>query len=156
MKMSVSEDGIGNWLNGMLNRASLVSGWLNRVAYPEMIKIQRVRWQTEGASQGAQWKPLKSENYRKYKLRKFADYPGAGSKLLIATNRLVDSMTGDNKNEHWKMVDVAKNRLEVGSFVPYGGYVDDERDITGLSDQAVDGLISELLDYLNDGVMKAT
>lgn len=146
MTIELTSDGISSYLKGMLSRANLVQGWLNRVAYPRLIKIQRERWQSEGANEGTKWTPLKSDRYKRYKLTKFADYPGGGRHLLVATSRLVDSMTGDNQNDHWKLV--TNRSLEVGSLVPYAPYVNDARNIVVLSDETIEELETELELYL--------
>jgi len=150
MSIKISVDGISEHLKKMIERSNLVAGWLNRVAYPKILEVQRMRWASEGNSEGSGWRQLKA-NYKTYKLKKYADYPGSGTKLLIATNRLVDSMTGKSKAEHWKLVQ--KNKLEVGSFVPYAAFVDKERDITSLSKDTVDSIAEGLGDYLTKGSM---
>lgn len=147
-KVGFSASGISDHLKGMADRSRLVTGWLNRVAYPKLIAVQRMRWQTEGKSEGDQWATL-NPNYREYKLKRFRDYPGGGRKMLVATTRLVTSMTGDVKTEHWKLVQ--GHKLEVGSKVPYGQYVDADRDTTSLSDETVSELIDGLLDYIVNG-----
>lgn len=149
--VTISVNGIANTLNAMAERSKLVTGWLNRVAYPELLKVQRVRWQTEGSSEGEKWDEL-NPSYRTAKLRKFRDYPGGGRKMLVATSRLVGSMTGDNKAEHWKLL--KGNELQMGSIVPYAGFVDDSRDITSLGDATVDRLVRSLRAYIVTGDMK--
>lgn len=146
-----SVNGIADFLNGMADRAKLMTGWLNRVAYPELQKVQRARWQTEGSSEGEKWDAL-NPNYKTLKLRKFRDYPGGGRKMLVATSRLVGSMTGDNKTDHWKLV--KGNELQMGTNVPYAGYVDDSRDITTLSEATVDRLAESARDYIVNGNLK--
>lgn len=146
MSVKVTEKGITKYLSEMLKRAQKVDGWLNRVGYREIIRVQRKRWQTENKSEGKQWKPLKTEKYKRLKLRKYRDYPGGGRKLLIATARLVQSMTGDEKRDHYKLV--IKSRLEVGTFVPYAKYVQEQRDIVGLSSETKSRLKKDLKDYL--------
>jgi len=145
IKLDISLDGITNKLNGMLSRANLVDGWLNRVAYPQIIQHQRQRWMTEGASEGEQWKPL-NPKYRLRKLSQFRDYPGAGTKMLIATGKLVDSITGDNKTDHYKIV--SGKCLEMGTKVSYAKYVDETRNFTRLSDQTIEDLKAQLRAYL--------
>jgi hypothetical protein len=149
--VSFSVNGIADLLNGMADRSKLMTGWLNRVAYPELLKVQRVRWQTEGSSEGGKWVAL-NPSYRTAKLKRFADYPGSGTKMLVATSRLVGSMTGDNKAEHWKLV--KGNELTMGSIVPYAGYVDETRDITTLSDATVTRLAEAARNYIMTGNMK--
>lgn len=145
IKLDVSIDGIADYLKGMISRANQIDGWLNRVAYPTLVAHQRQKWMTEGASEGKAWTPL-NPTYRLRKLTRFRDYPGAGQKMLIATSRLVDSMTGDNKAEHFKLV--SGRRLEFGSLVPYAKYVDQTRPITEMSDQTWDDLTDQLGKYL--------
>lgn len=148
MKLSFSKTGIQDYLNGMLDRTRLVTGWLNRVAYPMIIKDQRLRWQTEGSSEGASWEPL-NPRYARVKLKRFAAYPGAGRKMLVATSRLVSGMTGDNTSDHYKLVQ--DTRIYVGTTIAYAKFVDEKRDITQLSDSSVDEIVSGLADYLVGG-----
>lgn len=142
--IEITQDGIGDLLRGMLGRFESIRGFLDRVIYPEVVQLQRERWMTENASQGEVWAPLKPE-YAKYKLKKFSAYPGAGTKLLIATGALVDSMTGDGK-DHWKLV--TDTRLEVGSLVAYAKYVNQARDIVGLRDEERSRFMKQILDYI--------
>lgn len=72
--------------------------------------------------------------------------------MLVATSRLVGSMTGDNKTDHWKLV--KGNELQMGTNVPYAGYVDDSRDITTLSEATVDRLAESARDYIVNGNLK--
>lgn len=143
-----SATGIQQYLNAMIDRARIGTGWLNRYAYPRLIQMQRDRWQSEGASEGNAWQAIKP-SYKAYKLRKFADYPGSGSKLLIATGRLVNSMTGDTKADHWKMV--KGNELTMGSLVPYAKYVDEVRDITTIGNDTMDDLADSYVQYIMTG-----
>jgi len=141
--MRVIRNGILDYLQGVAGRAKLPQGWLNRVGYPMVINFQIARWQTEGASEGVLWKRL-NERYRISKLERFKDYPGAGKKMLVATNRLYPSMTG--REESYKLV--TNSRIEAGSFVPYGNDVNQERDITTLGDESVQKVVDGLLKYL--------
>lgn len=143
--LKISEDGIKDYLGGMLNRANLVRGWLNRVAYPKIIQAQRRRWMTENESEGGKWEPL-NPSYALRKLRKYRDYPGGGRKMLVATGRLVDGMTGDNTRDHYKLV--TETTLEVGTTVSYARYVNEKRNIVDLSQETMDDLVDGLKDYL--------
>jgi hypothetical protein len=149
-----------NHFEQMLSRARLVDGWLNRVAYREILKVQKRRWETEGSSEGVPWAPVTSLAYKTYKLKKFRDYPGAGRKSLIATGRLAYSMTQDKAlandqvraSDHGKLV--AGNRLVVESFVPYGKYQEEQgRDLTTLSDDTIKRLAEGLRDYIMKGTL---
>jgi len=146
MKIKI-ENGILDYLNELMDRASSgkVKGYLNRVVYKQIIEAQQKRWMTEGASEGKQWIPLNPE-YRQRKLKKFASYQGGGRKMLIATNRLVDSMTGKSNQDHFKLV--TERRIEVGSLVEYARYVDEKRDITTFGDKTINEILKGLNDYL--------
>ena len=111
------ETGIQKNLTSMLDRGKETRAYLNRVVYPQYQKAQQKRWMTEGASEGQKWKPI-NPDYAEYKLRRYGGgtkyewiggqgegrpwkpdgkwpvFPGKGSKLLIATGRLVSSVIG--------------------------------------------------------------
>lgn len=146
--LRISTDGISAVLGQMTSRAQLMRGWLNRVAYPTVVAAQRMRWVSEGASEGASWRQL-NPSYARQKLRKYASYPGAGRKLLVATSRLVGGVTGDNPNDHYKLV--TDNRLEVGTVIPYAEYVNEDRNFTNLGPQTLASLDQQLRDYLLRG-----
>ena len=148
IRVKVSPDGAIAQLRAMLDRGKLARGWLNRVAYPMVIRIQRYRWETENISEGGQWAAL-NPDYAKRKLTKFADYPGAGRKMLIATGRLIEGMTGENPSDHYKVV--TDTSLEVGTTVSYAKYVDEKRTITRLSSKTVQSLKESLRDYIMRG-----
>lgn len=61
--------------------------------YPLYQKLQTQRFQTQNASEGSKWKPI-SKEYEAYKKKKYKDYPGSGTKLLIATSTLGGAIIG--------------------------------------------------------------
>ena len=146
--VSIDPDGAGQYLMGMLDRSRLVDGWLNRVAYPTVIAKQRKRWETEGSSEGETWAPL-NPAYAARKLKRFRDYPGAGRKMLIATSNLVSSVTGDKTDNHYKLV--SGNRLETGTTISYGAWVNEKRDFVTLDQATIDELKAGLIAYLQSG-----
>ena len=146
--LNISLNGIQNKLSGMISRAGLVRGWLNRVGYPLIIEAQRLRWVSEGASEGKTWAALNPE-YARYKLKKFADAPGGGRKMLVATGRLVDSVTGDNTKDHYKLVE--ETRLSAGSLVAYAKFVDEKRNFTILGDATIKNIADQLGEYIRNG-----
>jgi len=157
MKLKVDVKSLTEHFESMLNRARTVDAWLNRVAYPQILKAQKQRWITEGQSEGVPWAPIQ-EKTRRSKLKRFRDYPGGGRQSLIATGRLAFSMTLDGNltsakagaGDHYKMV--SRNRLETGTFVPYAKYVEEGgRDITTLGEETRQKLVKNLNDYLMKG-----
>ena len=148
VSLKINVDGIGDLFKGMLDRAKVPRGYLNRVAYPVIIKAQQMRWMTEGASEGDGWAPL-NPSYAKYKLRKYVDFPGGGRHMLVATNRLADGMMGKNMADHYKLV--TDTSVEVGTTIPYAKYVDEKRNITDLSPETISELADGLRDYIVAG-----
>jgi hypothetical protein len=145
ISLRVSKESATGPLKALLTRAASVRGWINRYAYPTVIEHQRMRWASEGATEGDSWKPLNAR-YERYKLKKFAGYPGAGRKMLIATNRLVEGMTGDNPRHHYKLV--TEKRLEVGTTIEYAKYVNEMRNIVDLAPETIQDLRDNLKKYL--------
>lgn len=145
IKLTVSTDGISRQLNSMLSRSGLVRGWLNRVGYPLVIEAQRLRWASEGASEGESWEPL-NPRYATRKLKKWKAAPGGGRKMLIASGKLVDSVTGDNTADHYKLVENTK--MEVGSLVLYAKWVNEKRNFVRLGPNTIKTLSDKLNQYL--------
>ncbi len=145
ISITISKDGISRKMNQMLMRGNLTSGWLNRVAYPKIIEAQRMRWASENATEGGSWRALNA-GYAIQKLKRFASFPGGGRKMLIATGRLVDSVTGDNKQDHFKLV--TQNRLETGTRVDYAKYVAEDRPFTAFGQNTIKDLTDSLNAYI--------
>lgn len=146
--------GIENMLDGMVKRANMVPGYLNRVVYRQYQNAQRERWTSENASQdftGGIWDRL-SIPYQEYKFREFYDYPGAGSKILIATNRLQKSVIGPSP-EHQKIV--TDRAIKIFTTVPYASYVDEKRTFTKFSQIFYRDVFKGLKDYLARDIIRS-
>lgn len=61
--------------------------------YPLYQKLQTKRFETENASEGSRWEPL-NKAYAEQKLKRFKSYPGAGTKILVATGTLGGAVIG--------------------------------------------------------------
>lgn len=61
--------------------------------YPLYQKLQTQRFESENASEGAQW-PSLSPEYAAYKLKKYKSAPGGGNKMMIATSTLAGAVIG--------------------------------------------------------------
>lgn len=135
-------------LEKLLDPNLLGRGYLNRVAYPEIIKYQAKRFQTENVSvTGAPWTPL-NPKYRERKIKQAARFgwPRGGQSIGVRTGRLFRSITGLDKSEHYKLV--TDRTLETGTMVEYAGYFNESRDIVELSDKMLDDLAGGLARYL--------
>lgn len=116
-------------LQGMINRPASLRSFFDRNIYPMYQNVQRERWMTENASEGARWKELNAD-YAKAKRTRFAQYPGRGTKMLIATNTLFQSVVGPG--EGFKKI-IEDRRMRIVTTVPYAKYVDEARTFTKFS-----------------------
>ncbi len=126
----------------MLGRAAKIRGFLNRVVYPRYQQEQTTRWVSQGVSQTGPWKEL-NDKYLRWRKRIF---PDSGDKILVRTGDLARSMTGADTTHHFKLV--SNKRLEVGTVLDYGQYVDEERDITGFTEETMNSIIDDMEKYL--------
>lgn len=143
--ISTIEDSVSKRFERMLKNPNLVRGFLNRVAYPMIIRFQRERWQSENATEGAPWDAL-DPLYARSKLKRFAIYPGGGRKMLIATSRLVKGVVGDVAADHYKLVE--EKRLYVGTSVPYAKWVNKQRNFTRFGNESISKIRDELKKYI--------
>lgn len=110
-------------LEGFLDRSKSVRAFLIRNIYPMYQNVQAKRWKTENASEGGKWQPLES-GYEARKKTQFAQYPGAGKKMLIAKYKLFPSVIGPGNG--FRMV-VDDTKLFLYTSTPYAEYVNAKR-----------------------------
>ncbi len=156
MNVSVKSltNGIERQLEDMVKRANLVPAYLNRVVYPTYQKAQRERWTAENSGAdfaGGAW-PSLDPAYASWKKRKYADSPGGGSKMMIRTKRLFDSVVGPS-DEHRKIVD--NKSLRIATTVPYAIHADAHRTFTQFSPKFYSRIYKDLTAYLAKNVIKA-
>lgn len=113
------ESGVEKRLQDLTERSKSMRSFLNGTIYALYQQVQLNRWQTEGASETGQWASL-SEGYAQRKKIMYGggpkhkwiggqgenrpwevsgtwpSYPGAGTKVMIATGRLASSVIGPN------------------------------------------------------------
>lgn len=149
-RMETTKDGIRESLAGMLNRTNAMSAFLQRVIYPEYIRAQERRWETENASEGATWIPLQSA-YATYKKTKYASFPGSGEKTMIATGKLSFAATGRSR-DGYKLI--TNTSFVVGisdEAIPYGKYAAEHRPIMKFSDDTVNYWKSQIAGFVVRG-----
>lgn len=142
------QGGITKRLEQMIVRGKEKKAFLERVVYPSYIRAQKQRWMSEGAADGVgrlkAWVPL-NEKYRVMKLRRFAAYPGRGTKMLIATNRLFQGVVGSGPG-HFKAV--TEDRIVIGVDIPYAKFVNAKRPFMVFSDKFMHSLKKKYGQYL--------
>ena len=135
-------------LEAKIKRGKSLRAWLNRVAYAEYKNIQRERWMTENTSQGAKW-PALNEKYALRKARIYAEFPGGGTKMMIAKGTLFNSVVGDDLSAHRKIV--TDTTLEIHTTVDYAQYPDKIRTFTQFSPQTMKNLADSAGEYIMRG-----
>jgi hypothetical protein len=77
-----------------ITRPNSMKQFAETVLVPAYIEAQKKRWITENSSEGARWKPL-NKDYAAYKKKRFADFSGSGTKMMIATGSLYKAVIGE-------------------------------------------------------------
>ena len=152
-RLAITNDNILRSLTEMMDRTKLGAGYLNRVVYNQYKRRQRKRWMTENVSeQQPKWAAL-TPAYESYKKKKWASYPGAGSKTMIRTQRLFNAVTGDNdKSEHRKII-IGKTRIEIGWTTPYAVFTEEMRPVNTWDPKQDKQMYDGFVKYLMDGIM---
>jgi len=123
VNLTVTNNGVSLALTALIDRGRSMQSFLNRNIYRIYQNAQRTRWMTENESEGGRWKGLNAK-YERYKRKRFASYEGAGTKMLIATNRLYKSVIGPGNGQR-KIV--TNSSMVISTNVGYAKYVDDAR-----------------------------
>jgi hypothetical protein len=151
MSIKIDSSKFDAWVKKALSIEKQIDGFLSREIYPYLFvgdtSKQAQRWMSQGASEGRMWRPLNS-SYAKEKLKRFAKYPGGGTKLLIATGRLFGAMTGrpESSGDLNKMVQNGTLYVRIG--VPYAKFVHNKRDIITFSGETYAEMRGMLKRYL--------
>lgn len=145
-------DGITEKINAMVKRANTLPQFFQRNLKRRYLDAQKKRWMSENETaevDGGKWKELEP-TYAAKKLTRFKGYPGGGRKMLIATNRLVDSILA--RSTEYREVTGDKSWI-VSTTVPYAGYVDEKRTITEFSKDFYHGINKDLVTYVKEGTL---
>ena len=143
-------DGITKMLRGMRQREKALMGNFNRNLLEKYRNQQRKRWMTENASEGQPWAAL-DPTYASRKRRQFAGYPGRGTKKLIATNRLFESVIGPGKD--FRKI-VTPRGLYIATVTPYAKYVSEDRNFTDWSQRSIRERNKGIADFIFKGILR--
>ena len=108
VKLKKLEDKVSESLKSLMARGKSGKAFIQAYAYPKYLEHQMLRW----ASQNWGSWPALNPKYAEYKKRKFANYPGQGERMMIATGKLYQSVIGENKKYHVRII--TENELIVG------------------------------------------
>lgn len=128
--------------------------------YPVYQRLQTKRFETENASEGARWTPIKPQ-YADYKLKRFKSAPGGGRKTLIATSSLAGAVIGPGSpfrgvENHIALFTKYSMQIKInlsgnnsdGKRFDYPQYVAETRPFFGFSGKSLQILKDELKKYL--------
>lgn len=148
-QFSKKSDAISRFSDAMQAMVSSddLSAFFARQIYPMYQLAQKNRWVTENASENGQWRELNAE-YVKYKKKKYAGYPGGGTKKVIATGKLVAAATGEGPGLN-KFITANQMRLAIDlGQIPYAKYVANEFPIMSFGPQTIGLMKSAIASYI--------
>lgn len=156
--ISLIKDGMNERLKQMLSRAQSTKA--SARLYPLYQKLQVERFMSENTSEGDQWRPL-TPVYAKRKLKQFKQWPGHGTKTLIASSTLAGAVIGpgapfEGTDKHSAVFSPYKMQIQVisggvnaaGKRFNYAGYVDAVRPFMKFSDKSIQIMKTALKQYM--------
>lgn len=149
--ITVTKDGIKDKLTAMLKRSNHLAAFMQRKILPEYYRAQEQRWITANVSEGSGWRPI-DPTYAAWKQRKYANAPGGGRQLMVATSRLSFAATGRSPADGYKLI--TDNMFVVGindDAIPYAKYVAQERHIMEFSDATINKWKNQIFGYVMNG-----
>jgi hypothetical protein len=148
--LEILVDQITARIDAMAKRANTLPQFFERNLKRRYLDAQKSRFMLENSGEfvdGGTWDRL-SPAYAAAKPHRFKSYPGGGTKLLIATNKLVDSVLA--KSTDYRQVTGDRSFI-VSTTVPYAGFVDDKRTITRFNSKFYIGINQDLIAYVKEG-----
>lgn len=140
-----TEDTVTTKLENMLKSTSFFEQYVTSRFQPKFQQTQQKRWQTENASEGAQWQPL-NPRYSEYKKEKYANEFGHGEKLMIATGRLYRSLTLDDGGE-WERI-LSGNTVVFNFPIEYAKTAGETRPILEFSQDTMRGFRDDFRSWM--------
>lgn len=166
-----TSDGIGQALNAFIQRGKTVQAYLNRKAYRQYQTAQKERWQSENTSETGQWAPLSTKpffaywekgpdgkfgtyyagGYEEQKKYLYAEFPGGGNALMIATGKLSQAAMGRGDG---KLKVITNTTMTVGiddSAIPYGKWAAEARPFMHFGPTTIQKITGDLARWLIEG-----
>lgn len=151
------------WFKPLVSVSRISRGYLKSKRFMRIYSnIQRERWQSQGGSEGQTWKPL-NQKYSERKRQVYKSYPGSGTKILIATGRLLSGILPEGergmlsesyKDDFKSILHPSKPELTISTGAPYAKYVDETRPFMTLSDGSKEYIKDDFNQYLSEGLKK--
>lgn len=143
---------VQNSLQGMILRGRSPSSYFNRVLLQEFKDAQNARFQTENASQGSKWAPLNPQ-YKKYKEKKYAEFPGSGRALMVRTGALSKGALAMDSSYYYKAITDRSFVIGINKGeVPYATYAGVARPYMAFSKETITEWRTNLVKYIGKGI----
>jgi len=151
MKLQTVTAGITKYLKGLRQRERALEGYLNRNVLRQYQNLQRKRWITENVSEGKEWAKL-NPTYAAWKKKRFATYPGGGTKKLIASGTLFVSVIGPGKG--FRKVTTPRS-LYLATTIEYARHVNEARPFDQWSDRSRKEILNGISRFIFKGIQKS-
>ena len=131
------EKGVTKRLMSMVKNCQTIDAYLNGPFLKKFQTAQIKRFETENSSEGKTWAPL-NPAYKKWKLKKFAAYPGGGNVIMVREDRLRKGAQAQDSQFYYKIVTQTQFVLGVSlDSVPYAAYAGESRPYMQFSDETI-------------------
>lgn len=150
MQLTVVSRGIEKQLQRYLDREAALQSYLNKNVVEQYRNIQRRRWMTENASEGKVWDRL-NPGYAAQKRRIYALYPGRGTKMMIRTGDLFESVIGPGKG--FRKITTPRS-LIISTTNPYASDANEMRNFTNYSAKTKADLYLGIAAFIFRGIQK--
>lgn len=169
VQLRVIQGGISQWIAACDKRINLIAGYLDRIVKQDYINTQRTRFMDENVGadfDGGRWESMDAK-YADYKRKKYAAYPGGGTKINVRTSNLLESLLlsdnfypspepsrirGGKQSRGEAMAGslalVNATSIHIYTMVPYASYVDENRTFSKWSQHFWDRTNRGIMDYL--------
>lgn len=146
--MEMAQDQISKYQSSLLDRMNSIQGFFNRNIFRMYQQKQLNRWESQNVSETGEWETL-TETYANRKRKKFAGYPGGGTKLMIATGKLYETTTGRSGKGLNKMVTNRSMTIAIDDgYIPYAKFAAERRPIMEFNESSIEDMRQALIDYI--------
>lgn len=139
------QDTISKKLSDMIAATVFFEQYVTKRFQPMFSRTQQKRWQTQNASEGAQWKPL-NPWYELWKKEAYKDNYGHGEQMMIATGRLFKGLTLASDGE-WERI-LTGTTVVYNFPIEYASEAGRIRPILEFSDETLDGWRKDFKEWM--------
>jgi hypothetical protein len=146
----IKKNALEKYHRNLLNRSNTLQAFFNRNIFAMYQKYQLARFESENSTETGQWTAL-NRKYAEYKKTKFADFPGKGTKMMIARGNLMLAATGQSgytkvATNHGLTVALQEN------YIGGAKYATERRPVMKFSDEHVRQMRDAISKFMAFGV----